>query len=140
MIASVATRRRWRWVIGFCNRLAYASLVGVYVWLGTIEPSLWSVAVLRLLTRMLDLPVALAGLLLPMNTAFIDLFFNRGIREWAFVSPLRVLLWHLQVSVPVYLVLFYLPALIGRTLRRHHPSAVVERKGNGVLKELDESN
>ena len=109
-----------RWLVGLCNRVAYASLLGVYVWLGATTPSLWSIGPLRLLTRVCDFPVALAGLVVPAHPLFIDLFFGRGIQEWAFVSPPQVLLWHLRVSIPVYVLLFYALGQIASALRRRH--------------------
>lgn len=121
-------KRNWRWLSGFCNRVAYATLVSMWVWLGATMPSLWSIAPLRLLTYVLDLPVALVGLILPVSLRFIDMFFSRGIQEWAFLDAPQALFLHLRLSVPVYVSLFYILAFLSRVLRRRTPSAVPEHQ------------
>jgi amino acid transporter len=112
--------RRWRWLLGFIHRIAYAVLVSFVVWF------LWTARFDTLslgrdfqlgIVKVLDFPVAMVSERMPLT-------------GWRSIDPFtrdqmghnepneKVLLWHLRLAVPVYVVLFYLPNLFIWIVRR----------------------
>ncbi|NLH10890.1 MAG: hypothetical protein GX464_06025 [Holophagae bacterium] len=106
----------WRLLFGLANRLAYSLLAGLLTFVGALIPFDRYQGVMHLVARVLDFPVALAGLVTSPHLAGIDMFFGKGIGE--FMKPDEILRWHLQLAVPVYLSLFYAPMVIRALYRR----------------------
>lgn len=101
-----------RAVIGFVHRVVYAALIGIVTWLMAIFPiGVVNSLLLMLILKVFDFPVAVAGLLLPWEYTGIDLFFGHGFGVGA-PAPEEILLRHLRVAIPVYVLLFYVPNLI----------------------------
>lgn len=96
-------------VIGLSHRVAYATAVALVGFLLAVMPA---GAKVPGLARLLDLPVAAAGLLLPVTWRGVDLWF----RPWEF-HPYSSdhfvvgMLQHLRIAIPVYVLLFYVPNL-----------------------------
>jgi hypothetical protein len=110
----------WRWLLGFIHRVAYAALVSFVVWF------LWTARFDTLplgrdlqlrIVSVLDFPVAMVSEQMPLD-------------GWRSIDPFsrdqmghnepneKVLLWHLRLAMPVYVVLFYLPNLVLWIVRR----------------------
>jgi len=100
---------------GFLDRVACAILLSLYVALVAVIPldlPRWILEPMYAVAKWLDLPVALLSHLRIPHISGIDLWFNAC---RSFIHPERVPLWHLKLSVPLYVLLFYVPAL-GRTI------------------------
>ncbi|MBP7798540.1 MAG: hypothetical protein KA072_07945 [Thermoanaerobaculaceae bacterium] len=101
--------------VGFCHRLAYGLLASLitFIALGVgVQPDRFEL-VLFYLAKVLNLPVALVGLL-TFPYGGIDLWFGRGYGP----DPRQLLKQHLTFSLPIYLALFYVPAVIRALYRR----------------------
>lgn len=115
-------------VVGFFDRLAYATAVALGGFLLAVMPGPARVDPSGVVARLVDLPVALAGLILPAKWKGIDLWFSpEGLGYFTFPEAL---IRHLRIAIPVYMFLFYLPSLavVGwRRLRHRHESPGVLR-------------
>jgi hypothetical protein len=100
-------------LLGLSHRLAYAIAVALTGFFLIVMPIGLRI---EFLVRLLDLPVAAAGLLLPLEWRGIDLWFQP--QEWGYVDPLQGLLRHLRVAIPAYVVLFYVPNVLSAVYRR----------------------
>jgi hypothetical protein len=113
-----------RSVIGGLHRVAYATLLGVAGWYLTVVPFGMTplprtvhVAALRVL----DFPIAIVNSVLPWQLRGIDVFATER-------QPERANMWqllhaHLRVSVPTYVLLFYVPMAawtVRKALRERH--------------------
>ncbi|HPD11695.1 MAG TPA: hypothetical protein PLN56_11975 [Methanoregulaceae archaeon] len=103
-------------IVGLLHRVAYSLLAGLLTFVGALFPFDRYQGVVSFITHVLDFPVAVAGLFTSPYLAGIDLFFGRGVGE--FMKPDEILRWHLQLAVPVYLVLFYAPTAVRALYRR----------------------
>lgn len=114
---------RWpsrRQLIGLCHRIAYATLMSVLIWIGAtipIGPVKGSDPLLVAVTAA-DLPIALATQALPCTEFAIDLWFTVHCPPPQEESVPRLFVNHLRVGIPVYVLLFYLPAIVRAALRR----------------------
>jgi hypothetical protein len=108
-----------RHAVGFCHRLAYGLLASLitFIALGVgVQPGRYEL-VLVYLAKVLNLPVALVGLL-TYPYGGIDLWFGTGYGP----DPRQLLMQHLTFSLPIYLALFYAPAVIRALYRRWRAS------------------
>jgi hypothetical protein len=96
-------------LIGFSHRVAYAMAIAVVGLLLAALPAGASVDPSGLFTKALNLPLAATGLLLPDEWKTIDLWFGTNALHYADFS--EVLLRHLRIAIPVYVLQFYLPNL-----------------------------
>src|SRR5216684_4352318 len=107
-------RRTLQYLIGFLHRLAYATLFSGMTWYACGFPSAFGkyVALQKVVCYTLNYPVALVGHFTDPIRG-MDMFFdNGGGSTWCDFCTMQQLLWyHLRFSVPVYIVLFYLPTL-----------------------------
>ena len=118
--------RRWQPLVGVVHRVAYAALISFIVWF------LWTARFNTLpfgrdlqlgIVKVLDFPVAMVSEQMPRTGwRAIDPFTSdqMGHNE----PDEKVLLWHLRLALPVYVVLFYLPNIamwIVRRLRNGRP-------------------
>ena len=108
-MSKTAIRLR-RLLPGLAHRLAYSLLAGLLTFVGAIIPFDRYQGLMHFIGRVLDFPVAVAGLVTSPFLTGIDLFFGQGVGE--FMKPDEILRWHLQLAVPVYLALFYTPVAI----------------------------
>lgn len=114
-------------LLGFCHRLAYATTAALAGFLLAVHPAGLRIDPTGLLTKLLNLPVAAVGLLLPPEWRGVDLWFQP--QEWGYLNEFRGgMLRHLRIAILVYVLIFYLPtlALVGwRRLRhRYQPVAL----------------
>src|SRR4051794_20285246 len=107
-------------LLGFSHRVTYAALISFVVWF------LWTARFDTLpfgrdlqlrIVSVLDFPVAIVSEQMPLQ-------------GWRSIDPFtrdqmghnepneKVLLWHLRLAMPVYVVLFYLPNLVLSIMRR----------------------
>jgi hypothetical protein len=123
------SRRPWlRRLVGFAHRLAYATALGFLSWAFAVLPYGRHPGIQAFLARLLDFPIAVAGLVLPDWLSGIDLFFGGSFGHWLRYDET---LWlHLRAAIPVYVFLFYLPNLLkgGIGLLRRWRRSGVERK------------
>lgn len=105
-----------RLLLGLAHRLAYSLLAGLLTFVGAIVPFDRYQALVHFVARVLDFPVAVAGLATSPYLAGIDMFFGKGVGE--FMRPDEILRWHLELAIPVYLALFYAPVLARALYRR----------------------
>lgn len=101
----------------FSHRLAYALLFGIVTWLLAWLPTPFeSNLFFGWALEILNAPVAFVSLHLPVGWQAIDLVFG-SILPHTYTSS--GFLWqHLRTAVPVYLLLFWLPALVRMLWRR----------------------
>jgi hypothetical protein len=121
--------KRWRPVIGFIHRVTYAMLIGFitwFLWIARFDTLPFDRDIQTGMIKVLSFPVALVSEQTPIT-------------GWKAIDPFtkdivghnepneKVLLWHLRLAVPVYVVLFYLPNLgtwiIRRARRKRHSQA-----------------
>jgi hypothetical protein len=106
-------------LLGLCHRLAYATLISLIVFLAAIWPEPYKghqpSQAASVIVRILDAPIALAGLLVPCPYRGVDLVTPARFSCSPLPSP-SALWYHLAIGIPAYLLLFYLPSflLIGR--------------------------
>lgn len=114
-MATLAAKRHF---VGFCNRVAYATVLGLAAWGLMMWPPFTPLAgrIYGYAAILLDLPIALANLLLPLDWRGLDLVFDRGLTIGT--STPGFLFRHLRVAIPVYVLLFYLPSLLLGSWRR----------------------
>jgi hypothetical protein len=112
-------------VVGFFHRLAYAIAVALVGFLLAVMPAGGKIDG-GVTAKVLDLPVALAGLVVPVTWKGVDLWFE----PWSlgYLTFPEALLRHLRIATPVYVLIFYLPTL-GRVVwarlgRRREPVEV----------------
>ena len=108
-----------RLLVGFAHRVVYATLFAMLGWYACIMPpeSSWQTAIQRLLCYGLTYPPAVIGqLTYPLGG--MDLFFTHGSTWCDFCSAQDVFWYHLRFAVPVYVLLFYIPALFKWIARR----------------------
>ena len=98
----------------FSHRFAYAALISALVWVffrlplpeGTYPPTKWGVR--NSVMRWLDLPIALTTQGLPCNEFAVDVWFTVHCPHDS--GGLARFFWnHMQVGVPTYMLIFYLP-------------------------------
>lgn len=106
-----------RYAAGFIHRAAYATLTAIVVWILYVFPFDPGSYRFRLAAvKVLDWPVAMVSRQMPPSLKAIDPF-----SDYPFAHNERaeyVLLLHLRLAVPVYILLFYLPSLIAAGLAR----------------------
>jgi len=110
-------RRHKKCLLGFCHRVAYATLIAAIVWMSVPlalhsehrTPPASRGGIHLTLAQWLNLPVAVSTQLLPCDEAAADLWFRHNcperFRSWPY------LLQHLRVGIPTYVLLFYLPSI-----------------------------
>ena len=111
-------------VVGFFNRLAYATAIALGGLLLAVMPAGLRIDPTGVLTKLLNLPVAAVGLILPDGWKSIDLWFGTNALHYSHFS--EVLVRHLRLAIPVYVLLFYIPTL-GRAVwqrLRHRREAI----------------
>jgi hypothetical protein len=106
---------RKRLILGAFHRLAYATAISVIVFLVAVQPlelslhgaTFWTI-------RILDLPIATAGQLLPCNERGVDLWFRAepGYSGCPHNPGPEFFGNHMRIGIPAYLLLFYLPSLL----------------------------
>lgn len=105
-------------LIGFSHRIVYAALFAVLGWYSCIFPPnfKWQEPVQKVLCLVLTYPPAVVGqLTYPLSG--MDLFFTRV--TWCHNCSAQEAFWHhMRFAVPVYVVLFYIPALLKWVARR----------------------
>lgn len=108
-------------LVGFAVRAFVAAAISLFVWWLLTTP-FKSVplpgAVVIATVRVLNFPVALAGELLYPIRGF-DLVFENGSSWCDFCPPGQMLWMQLRLAIPVYIVLFYVPALTRGIARRN---------------------
>jgi hypothetical protein len=101
----------WRYFVGLGHRLAYATTLGLLTWYLYMMPCpALDMDLRRVIVAILDLPVAIVSQVLPGSWwKGIDVFsvnpFGHGL------APELVLVRHLRLAIPVYVLLFYLASL-----------------------------
>lgn len=112
--------------ISLSNRVAYAFLFSAVSFGLYVFPLGLNLEVAGAVAKLLNLPVALAGLVLPLELRGLDMWFQRSAVNTA--DPTQTLMSHLRNSIPIYVFLSYLPAFgrAGRDWlrrrRQHRPS------------------
>jgi len=113
-------RRHKKYLLGFCHRVAYSTLVAAIVWMsvplalhsGHRTPPASRGGINLTLAQWLNLPVAVSTQLLPCAEAAADLWFRHScpekFRNWTYLFQ------HLRVGIPTYVLLFYLPSIYRR--------------------------
>jgi hypothetical protein len=111
---------RSRHAIGFIHRVVYATLIGFITWF------LWTARYDTLplgrdaqnaIVKVLAAPVAFVSRLTPpagwkaLDPFTSDVVGHNEPNE-------KLLLWHLRLAVPTYVVIFYIPSLIRLLVRR----------------------
>lgn len=119
----------WKALAGFAHRLAYAGVLAGATWFIVVFPlDLPDTGLLIRLTRLANFPVSLVGRLLPPELRGIDLFVEPF---WLHNMPVQdMLLRHLRVAVPVYVLVLYMPNLLiwfARKLREGRESRPAPR-------------
>ena len=101
-------------VIGFCHRVAYAAFISQAVLLAAIAPLPYQgyepSKVVLAAVRILDAPIAFAGLLLPCQYRGMDLVTPQPLRCRSLPMP-DFVAYHLVIGIPAYVLLFYIPTL-----------------------------
>src|SRR5688572_23379782 len=95
-------------LVGLIHRTVYATLFALVSWMACAMPLGPRVGLQTFTCKVLDWPVATAGLLFP-GWKGVDVFYG-GVK-CDFCTPSELLWGHLLLAVPVYVVLFYLPLL-----------------------------
>lgn len=107
-----------RKLAGFIHRVVYATLFGMAGWYSCVFPPgfPWQEPVQEILCYVLTFPPAVVGqMTYPLSS--MDLFFSRI--PWCHHCSAQEVLWyHLRFAVPVYVMLFYLPAFVVLVARR----------------------
>jgi len=109
-----------RFIIGFALRLIIATLISLSVWWLFTTPFdriPLPRAVVVMIIRVIDFPVALAGEVLPIRG--IELVFDDH-DTWCDFCPLgEVFRQQMRLAIPVYVLLLYVPSVIGSIARRN---------------------
>lgn len=114
-----------KYVVGFCHRLAYATLLTGGSWLSCVAPIGRHPSLQVALCRVLDWPIAWLGRFNP-GWRGVDVFYGRGACD-ACTSE-DFFYYHLTWGIPVYVVLFYVPTVIrwfARRLRSRRDRAAI---------------
>lgn len=111
-------------LLGLSHRIAYATALALAGFLLAVLPAGLKIDPGGMLTKLLDLPVAAVGLLLPLAWRGIDLWFHP--QELGYLAVSDVLIRHLRIAIPVYVLVFYLPTVArgGWRRLRPHPQAM----------------
>src|SRR5688572_6982058 len=119
-------------LIGLSHRVAYATATALVGLLLAVMPAGLKIDSTGVLTKLLNLPVAAVGLLLPDGWKSIDLWFGTNALHYSHFS--EVLVRHLRLAIPVYVLLFYIPTL-GRAVwqRLRHRRRAIEAEAPGRL-------
>ena len=104
-----------RYLIGFIHRVVYATLIGLLTWFTCATPFGEHRRLQTLICQVFDWPVATAGRLFKTWHG-LDVFY--GGRSCDFCQPIDFVWSHLQLAVPVYVLLFYVPTLVRWIVRR----------------------
>lgn len=122
---------KWRWLIGFVHRVAYATLISFVTWF------LWTARFDTLplgrdlqlgIVNVLAYPVAMVSERTPIDGWHaIDPFVDQPVGHNE--PNERVLLWHLRLAVPVYVALFYVPNLVAWIIRVRRRRAIEDFSG-----------
>ena len=113
--------------IGLVHRVMYAKLLAAFVWYLAVVPYAVTPiprAIHHPLLLILDLPLAPVSTHLPSQLKTIDAFSSA--RQPEYDSVWQYLHVHLRTAVPIYVVVFYVPALVQWVRRR-----VRRRQGPG---------
>jgi hypothetical protein len=118
-----------RHLLGLANRVCLAALCGFLGFVPCLLPvdddafisvprPLWEVT-----CYLFNWPVAAITRLGIPHWVGLDVFYGGGVGE--FMWPSEMLVWHMRVAIPVYTLIFYLPAALRLAWRarrqRHHP-------------------
>jgi len=129
------------YLLGFCHRVAYATLVSALVWIfvhlpmpeGISHSEDW----LLQIASLLDYPIAVASQIVPCDENALDMWFRVRCPEFGYGSfSLREYLFnHMQIGILAYVVIFYLP-----NIYRYGRDWWYRRRGEGppVLPERSE--
>lgn len=109
--------------IGLSNRLVYAFFLAAVSFGLWVFPLGLHLDFAGVVARVLNLPVALAGLALPLELRGLDTWFHRSAVDPG--NPTGTLVRHLRNAIPVYVLLFYVPNLLraGRGWRQRRRAA-----------------
>jgi hypothetical protein len=108
-----------RAVLGFVHRFAYATVCAFLGFVPCILPYRDRPSpVFAAICYTFNLPVAVVTWLGIPYLAGLDAWRGRGVGES--MSAGEMLVWHVRVAVPTYVVLFYVPTLALWVARRQH--------------------
>ncbi len=101
--------RRQQIILGFVVRCAAAAFIALIGWWSCVTARV-AETVRPVVCRLLDWPIATVGLLFPKWWAGIDAFYGRNLCD--FCTPGERLTRHLELAIPVYVLLLYVPTFI----------------------------
>jgi len=108
---------KMNYLLSFCHRVAYATLISALVWIfanlpmpeGVSHSEDW----LLQIASWLDYPIAAASQIMPCDENALDMWFRVRCPELGYGTfSLREYLFnHMRIGIPVYLLILYLPSI-----------------------------